>query len=152
MLRSKPVLTATSAALRRAPVAKAFMSSASKMPTSGMPTPAWPASRLTVPSSQTSRSDCGSPMTRTPIIRLAVHFDSASEISAPPQPHAEYPLDDEHHHAEQNQHGEVGHDKEENALHEPFLLVDQPQYGQRCMTMIGMSRSNFKEARAAWRP
>jgi hypothetical protein len=40
MLRSNPVLTATRAALRRAPVAKAFISSASNMPTSGMPMPA----------------------------------------------------------------------------------------------------------------
>ncbi len=37
MLRSRPVLTATSAALRRAPVAKAFISSASNMPISGLP-------------------------------------------------------------------------------------------------------------------
>jgi hypothetical protein len=77
-------------------------------------------------------------ITRTPIMRLAVHFDSASEISAPPKPkiaakhqqsaraaarqaHAEHLLDDEKHHTQQGQYGQVGDDEQENALHKPFL-------------------------------
>ena len=68
---SSPVLTATSALLRRAPVAKAFISGASKMPTSGMPMPAACAWRRTVSTSQLSAALRGCSMTRTPIMRLA---------------------------------------------------------------------------------
>ena len=40
MPRSRPVLTATSEASRRMPVAKAFICGESNTPTSGMPMPA----------------------------------------------------------------------------------------------------------------
>ncbi len=83
---SRPVLTATSALLRRAPVANAFISGVSKMPTSGMPMPAFSACTRTVSTSQRSVAVDGWSMTRTPIIRLAVHLDMASEIREPVKP------------------------------------------------------------------
>ena len=86
MLASRPVLTATSEASRRAPVAKAFGSGESKMPTSGMPMPASCACCCTVFTSQLSAEFVGCVMTRTPIIRLADHFDMASEMNAPVKP------------------------------------------------------------------
>ena len=86
MLCRSPELTATSAASRRAPVAKAFGSGESNTPTSGMPMPACEASARTVPTSHSSFAFAGLSMTCTPIARLAIHFDMASEISAPPKP------------------------------------------------------------------
>ena len=86
MLCSSPVLTATSDASRRAPVAKAFGSGESKMPTSGIPMPASRACRCTVPTSQLSVALPGWPITRTPIIRFAVHFEMASETNEPVKP------------------------------------------------------------------
>ena len=97
-------------------------------------------------------------MTRTPIIRLAVHFDSASEISEPPKPktaaNTNRPprppcgnrtpktlLEDENDHAEQDQHGEVGHDEQENAFHKPFLCENQPQYGNAAGPSSGRCHS-----------
>ena len=83
---SSPLLTATSARLREAPVAKAFGSAASNTPTSGVATwqySAWP---RTVSSSQRSVSLAGASSTRTRIIRLASQRDSSSDSSAPPKP------------------------------------------------------------------
>ena len=78
MLCRSPVLTATSAASRRAPVAKAFGSGESNTPTSGMPMPACWAWLRTVFTSQLSAAFAGWVMTRTPIIRLADHFEIAA--------------------------------------------------------------------------
>ena len=86
MLRSSPVLTATSAAFLLAPVAKAFGSGDSKMPTSGMPMPAVCACGCTVSTSQRSVSLAGSVMTCTPMERLAIHLEMSSEMNAPPKP------------------------------------------------------------------
>ena len=86
MLCRRPELTATSAASRRAPVAKAFGSGESNTPTSGMPMPACVASWRTVPTSHSSFAFAGLSMTRTPMARLAIHLEMPSEISAPPNP------------------------------------------------------------------
>ena len=86
MLRSRPVLTATSAEFLFAPVAKAFGSGESKMPTSGMPMPAACACWRTVFTSQRSVSLAGCVMTCTPMARLAIHLEMSSEMNAPPKP------------------------------------------------------------------
>ena len=86
MLCSRPVLTATSAASRRAPVANAFGSGESNTPTSGMPMPAACAWRCTAPTSQLSVALAGCEITRTPIMRLADHLEIASEKSEPVKP------------------------------------------------------------------
>ena len=86
MLASSPVLTATSDASRRAPVANAFGSGESKMPTSGMPMPAACAWRCTVPTSQLSVELAGCVITRTPIMRFADHLEIASEKNEPTKP------------------------------------------------------------------
>ena len=88
MPRSSPVLTATSAASRRAPVAKALGCGESKTPTSGMPMPACSASPRTVLTSHCSSAVVGCSITRTPMARLAIHLDRASEISEPPNPNS----------------------------------------------------------------
>src|ERR1700722_9201200 len=85
---SSPVLTATSALRRRGPVANAFGCGESKIPTSGMPTPALSASECTVSSSHCSVAVSGWRMMRTPRVRTAIHFEIASEISAPPNPNS----------------------------------------------------------------
>src|ERR1700685_3886048 len=87
MLVSSPELTATSALLRLAPVAKALGVGEAKMPTSGMPMPACWARPRTIVSSRCSEelADCGS-MTTTPIVRFAIHLDMASEMSEPEKP------------------------------------------------------------------
>jgi hypothetical protein len=86
MVLRRPLLTATSAASRRAPVANAFGSAASKMPTSGMPIPVCWDRRWTVLTSQLSVSLAGRSITCTRMARFAIDFDSASEISAPLKP------------------------------------------------------------------
>ena len=68
------------------PVAKALTSGESKMPTSGMPTPASAANFRTVSTSQNSVEFAGASITRTPIDFFAIHFEMASEISEPPKP------------------------------------------------------------------
>ena len=83
---SRPVLTATSALLRLAPVAKALGCGDSKMPTSGMPMPARCAWARIVSTSHCSVLLAGCSMTRTPMERLAIHLDRNSEMSAPPNP------------------------------------------------------------------
>jgi len=86
MLRSRPVLTATSALLRFHPVAKALGSGESKMPTSGMPMPAASACRRTVSTSQCSWASAGCSMICTPMPCLAIVFERNSEISEPLKP------------------------------------------------------------------
>ena len=129
-----------------------------------MPMRAWAASRATVPTSQRSTSDWGAAMTRTPIMRLAVHLDSASEISAPAeaehgrkhqqaaqaalrQAHAENPFDDENHDAQQDQHRKIGHDEQENALHRPFCFGNATTLWNAAGLMVGPMRDNFKQCR-----
>ena len=87
MFCSSPVLTATRAALRFQPVAKAFGSGCWKMPTSGMVRPTVRAWRSTTPSSQRPVASvvCGS-MTCTPMARLAMVLDINSEMNEPPKP------------------------------------------------------------------
>ena len=80
------MLTATKALFLLAPVAKAFGSGESKMPTSGMPMPDSRAWTFTVSSSHDSTASRGLSMTRTPIMRLALHLDISSEMIAPPKP------------------------------------------------------------------
>ena len=86
MLRSRPVLTATSALLRLAPVAKALGSGESNTPTSGMPMPAFCAWLRTVATSHCSASLAGCAMTCTRIAILAIHLEISSEMNAPPKP------------------------------------------------------------------
>ena len=83
---SSPLLTATRAALRLAPVAKAFGSGESKIPTSGMPTPTARAWCSTTESSHCSVASPGGSMTRTPMVIFAIHFDMASEMKEPEKP------------------------------------------------------------------
>src|SRR5438105_3361282 len=83
---SSPVLTATSAASRLAPVANAFGCGESKIPTSGMPMPAARAWLATTPTSHCSVALPGWSMTRTPMDVLAIHFDRASEMNEPAKP------------------------------------------------------------------
>ncbi len=86
MALSRPVDTATSALLRRMPVAKAFTSGASYTATSGMPMPAAWAWRATVSTSQRSVGVAGCVMTCAPTMRLALHLEMASEMNEPPMP------------------------------------------------------------------
>ncbi len=83
---SRPALTATSALFLLAPVAKAFGSGELKTPTSGMPIPASRDCRRTVSTSHCSDWLAGCSMICTPMARLAVHLDMASEIKEPPKP------------------------------------------------------------------
>ena len=81
-------LTATSAALRRAPVAKAFMAGDSNRPTSGIARVSRVACAPTASSSQCSVAFCGTSITLTPIEVLAIHLESARERNAPPKPNS----------------------------------------------------------------
>ena len=138
MPRSSPVLTATSAALRRAPVAKAFISSASKMPTSGMPMRACSGQarhrphqpglgvRLRLADHAHPHHALGGPLRQRQRDQRAAEAEHRREHqqaaeAALSQAHAEHLLDDEKHQAEQGQHGQIGDDEQENALHEAFL-------------------------------
>ena len=84
--RSKPVLTATSALLRFHPVANALDASDGKIPTSGIPIPASLASDCTVSSNHCSSRDLADVMICTPVLLLAIHLDSSSEIKEPLKP------------------------------------------------------------------
>ena len=86
MLRSRPVLTATSALLRFQPVAKALGCGESKTPTSGMPMPASVASALTVSTSQRSSVLRGCSTTCVPVDRLAIHLEMSREMKEPAKP------------------------------------------------------------------
>ncbi len=81
------MLTATSALLRLAPVAKAFGAGESKIPTSGMSTPTLRACWATTDSSQRPVGSVvdGSTIC-TPMARLAIHLDIAREMNEPPKP------------------------------------------------------------------
>ncbi len=83
---SRPVLTATRASLRFQPVAKAFGSGESKMPTSGIWMPASFDWRSTVSISQRSNGVPGWSMICTPMPRFAMVFDRNSEIKDPLKP------------------------------------------------------------------
>jgi hypothetical protein len=56
------------------------------MHTSGMPMPAFCASRCTVDTSQTSASDRGCSMICAPVDHLAIVFDMSSEMKEPVKP------------------------------------------------------------------
>ena len=79
---------ATRALLQLKPVAKALAVCEGKIPTSGMPIPASCASCATVSTSHCSSPLRGSLMMYVPVPRLAIHFDSSSETSAPPNPNS----------------------------------------------------------------
>ena len=83
---SNPVLTATRALLRFHPVAKALAESDGKTPTSGMPIPASFAKDATVVSNHSSSLFWGDSMIRVPVPRLAMNFESSSDIREPLMP------------------------------------------------------------------
>src|SRR6185437_4562220 len=86
MVARRPVLTATSAASRLYPVAKALGCGESNTPTSGIPTPAACASRATMLTSHCSVWVVAWPMTLTPMAVRAIHLDMRSDTNAPPKP------------------------------------------------------------------
>ena len=82
----RPELTATRASLRFQPVAKAFELAELKIPTSGMPMPAFWASSDTVSSSHFSSALRAWVIICVPVLRLAIHLDRKSEIKEPAIP------------------------------------------------------------------
>src|SRR5450432_2408746 len=82
---SSPVETATSAELRKAPVANA-LASPSYTATSGMLMPALSASFLTAATSHASPSLAGVWITCAPVVHFAIDFDMSSEMIAPVKP------------------------------------------------------------------
>jgi len=73
--------------------------------------------------------------------------DQQAAKAAAGQMHAKYALDDENRQREQGQYGQIGHEEQENALHEPLLgekdrnIVTRLKYGRDVSPQIQAGRT-----------
>ena len=64
--------------------------------------------------------------------------------------HAENTFDHEDHDAQQDQHRNIGHDEQENALHRPFSFGNAATLWNAVGVMVSPMRDNFKHPGKVW--